>query len=148
MSTKKPEPVEEEEALDPLAEPLELPPGFEIGELPPPPPKVPYKRRKRKRRKKKPGRPRKYVKESPSQREGKRYHTVMVAELTYYHLKELKTFYKLTSLSAVIEKFITPAFEKAYQDAVILKKIEERKEREREEAAARIAAYAASKGKL
>jgi hypothetical protein len=71
-----------------------------------------------------------------------------VPELTYYHLKELKKFYKLSSFGKVIEKYITPAFEKAYQDAVILKKIEERKEKEREEAAARVAAYAARKGKL
>ena len=149
MSTKKTEPVEDiedsDEAVDPLAEPLELPPGFEIG-IPEKP--APYQRRKRKRRKKKPGRPRKYAAISPSVREGKRYHSIIVPELTYYHLKELKKFYKLSSFGKVIEKYITPAFEKAYQDAVILKKIEERKEKEREEAAARVAAYAARKGKL
>lgn len=127
-------------------EPLPLPPGFVIGELPKPAP-VKYKRRK-KRRKKKPGRPRTYFRESPSKREGLRHYTVTVEEVVYLHIKELKKFYKLTSMSKTIAKFIEPAFEKVLQDSQLLLKIAQRKEKEREEAQARIAAYRASKGSL
>jgi hypothetical protein len=130
-------------------EPMRLPPGFVI--IDPEVPvkkKKPYKRKRRPGPKKRVGRPPNDMSPSPSKREGRRSHTVTVEEIVYIHLKELQKFHKMSSMSKTIAKFIEPAFDKAYQDALSLKKIAERKEKEREEIAARLAAYNSSKGKL
>jgi hypothetical protein len=117
-----------EETFDPLAEPLPLPEGFEIAEPTPPVP-VPYKRRRKKKRRrpKKPGRPRIYVDLSPSKRTGVRHHTIMVPEITFIHLRELKKFYNLSSMGKTVAMAVEPLFNKAYEEAVILEKIEKRK---------------------
>lgn len=130
-------------------EPLPLPPGFVVID----PATVPKKKkkaykRKRRGRPKRVGRPPNDTRPSPSMREGRRFHTVTLEEIVYIHLVELKKFYKMESLSKTIAKFIEPAFEKTYKDALTLKKIAERKEKEREEIAARVAAYNSSKSKL
>lgn len=131
-------------------DPLPLPPGFTIVEEIPAPKKKkkPYKRKRRRGPPKRVGRPPNDMRDSPSKRQGRRFHTVTLEEIVYIHLTELKKFYKMESMSKTIAKFIEPAFDKAFQDAMTLKKIAERKEKEREENAARIAAYNASKGKL
>ena len=125
----KEDPETPEEAFDPLAEPLPLPVGFEIGELPPTAPTVPYKRRRRKKRRraKKPGRPRVYVDLSPSKRTGVRHHTIMVPEITFIHLRELKKFYNLSSMGKTVAMAVEPLFKKAYEEALILERIEKRK---------------------
>lgn len=135
---------------DPKKEPLELPPGFVIIDPADAPVKKkrPYKRKRRRGPKKRVGRPPNDMTPSPSKRLGKRHHTVTIEEIVYIHLLELKKFHKMSSMSKTIAKFIEPAFDKAYQDALTLQKIAERKEKEREENAARIAAYRAGKGKL
>lgn len=136
---------------NPLQEPLPLPVGFTVVEPPPPAPpapkpKKPYKRKRGPKRRV--GRPPLDRSPSPSKRDGKRSITVTVTELVYLHLKELRRFYKLSSMSKTIAKFIEPAFDKAFQDAITLQKIQERKEKEREETAARLAAYRANKGNV
>lgn len=132
------EPKEEKEEV-------RLPRGFSIVD-----PLKYFKLRKKKKRgpKKKVGRPRKEYKMPPSQRDGMRFHAISVPELTYIHLKELKRFYDLPSISKTIAKIVEPAFEKAFQDAISLKKIAERKEKERVQAENKIAAYFASRNKL
>lgn len=135
---------------DPKKEPFRLPPGFVIIDPADAPVKKkrPYKRKRRGGPKKRVGRPPNDMSPSPSKRPGKRHHTVTIEEIVYIHLLELKKFYKMSSMSKTIAKFIEPAFEKAYQDALTLKKIAERKEKEREEIAARVAAYNSGKRKL
>lgn len=132
-----------------LKDPLPLPVGFTIEEPPPTPPPAPKPKKPYKRKRGRPrrvGRPPLDRRDSPSKREGYRSYTVTVEELVYIHLKELQSFHKLSSLSKTIAKFIEPAFDKAYQDAITLQKIKQRKEKEREEASARLAAYRAGKG--
>lgn len=127
---------------DPTTEPLPLPPGFVVIDpnAPPKKKKKPYKR-KRRGRPKRVGRPRNDTRPSPAMREGRRFKTIVVEEIVYIHIQELKKFYKMPSLAKTVAKFIEPAFEKAYQDAVTLQKIAERKEKERAEIEARVAAY-------
>jgi hypothetical protein len=97
-------------------------------------PPVPYVRKKRGRPRKN-GRP-KLRKEpdrpSPSQRTGQRFKTITVNEETYYILKELSTFYKV-SVGVYIYSLVLPAFDHAYQESITLQRIDANRKKAKDE---------------
>lgn len=90
--------------------------------------------RKRKRgRPKKNGRPKKdrwqEMRASPSKRAGSRFRSVSVPEDLYFMLHEMSLFYKATK-SSLLVNMIKPAFEKAHQESLTLKRINENRKKE------------------
>lgn len=100
-------------------------------------PPVAYVRQKRRKRgrPKKVGRPkiqREPDRASPSQRTGQRFKTITVNEETYYILKELSTFYKV-SVGVYIYSLVLPAFDHAYQESLTLQRIDSNRKKAKDE---------------
>jgi hypothetical protein len=89
--------------------------------------KPPRKRQKRHR----PKQPKQVSRESPSQRPGKRYKTILVPEETYVKLHEMGRLYQV-SFGRIVAALVEPAFEEAYQDSLLLARIEETRQKEKE----------------
>ena len=69
---------------------------------------------------------------SPSQRRKARWITVTVPADAYVKLKEIAAFRK-TSMSQAIADLIEPAFDKVYEESMLLLRIEQRRQKEEEE---------------
>ena len=89
--------------------------------------KPPRKRQKRMYRKQ----PKQPKRESPSQRPNKRYKTILIPEETYIKLHEMGRLYQV-SFGRIVAALVEPAFEEAYQDSLLLARIEETRQKERE----------------
>ena len=89
--------------------------------------KPPRKRQKRIYRKQ----PKQVKRESPSQRPNKRYKTILIPEETYIKLHEMGRLYQV-SFGRIVAALVEPAFEEAYQDSLLLARIEETRQKERE----------------
>jgi hypothetical protein len=97
-------------------------------------PPVPYVRKKRGRPRNN-GRPRlrkEPNRASPSKREGARFKTITVSEETYYLIKEVATFYKV-SIGVYLYSLILPAFDHAYQESLTLQRIEANRKKAKDE---------------
>ena len=93
----------------------------------------PYVRKRKRGRPKKNGRPKKdrwqEMRASPSKRAGSRFRSVSVPEDLYFMLHEMSLFYKATK-SSLLVNMIKPAFEKAHQESLTLKRINENRKKE------------------
>lgn len=89
--------------------------------------KPPRKRQKRMYRKQ----PKQPKRESPSQRPNKRYKTILIPEETYIKLHEMGRLYQV-SFGRIVAALVEPAFEEAYQDSLLLARIEETRQKEKE----------------
>jgi hypothetical protein len=97
-------------------------------------PPVPYVRKKRGRPKKN-GRPKlrkEATRASPSMREGARFKTITVPEETYYLIKEVAAFYKV-SVGVYLYSLILPAFDHAYQESLTLQRIDANRKKAKNE---------------
>lgn len=98
------------------------------------------KRRKRGRPRKN-GRPRKKRdppnRPSPSQRTGARWISVSVPADAYVKLKEIAAFRKV-SMAQVVAALVEPEFDKVYEESLLLMRIEQRRQKEREEREAQL----------
>lgn len=79
---------------------------------------------------------------SPSQRPGSRFITVTVPAEAYVKLKEIAAFRKL-SMGKAFAEIVDPAFDKVYQESLLLMRIEQTREKEKERIEAQRRANAA-----
>lgn len=87
---------------------------------------IPKPRKHRKSRRKK---DKQANRQSPAQRTGARFCSATMPAETYVKLREMAIFYKV-SMSRMITQLVEPAFEKVYEESMLLLRIEERRRKE------------------